>query len=87
MPNCKIRIKRYSLVFEMFDGVCHLDDPLNQLAENEIFSWQAHTVKAIVAAKEEFKATAKEVKEKIETAKKDLSIIGMALWIVRECNL
>jgi len=81
MPGCRICVRRRRLVFEMVGGVCYLDAPLHQLEETETFSWDAHIVKTIVGSREHFDATAKEVKEKIETAKTDDSIICMALFV------
>ena len=87
IPGSQIRIKRRSLVFEMVGGVCYQDDPPNHLEESETFLWEAHTIKTVVGAKECFKATPKEVKEKIETAKTDDSIIGMAIFLEEEYEL
>ena len=87
IPGCQIRIKRRSLAFEMVGGVCYQDVLLNRCEESEKFLWEAHTVKTVVGSKEYFKATVKEVKEKIETAKTDDSIIGMAIFLEEEYEL
>lgn len=87
IPGCQIRIKRRSLVFEMVGGVCYQDDLQNRREESEMFLWEAHTVKTVVGSRAHFKATVKEVKEKIETAKTDDSIIGMAIFLEEEYEL
>ncbi len=83
-PDSKIIVKRHRLIFEMVNGLCLYGEPLLQLPNGFSFSWCAHTVKAIVASKEHFKATVQEVKEKVEDAKSDPTIIGITLWIVED---
>lgn len=87
IPGSQIRIKRRSLVFEMVGGVCYQDVPQNLWEESGTFLWEAHTIKTVVGAKEYFKASPKEVKEKIETAKTDDSIISMAVFLEEDHEL
>ncbi len=86
-PNSKIITQRWTLVVEMVSGEYLCATPFFQLPDDAVFSWHAHTVKAIVASKESFKATVQEVKEKVEAAKSDPTFIGVALWIIEDCTL